>query len=306
MQRLLRWILGGVLVVVAGAVTAPGLGVRAREPSTPAKTLLAGPVSAGGLGRVASAVGCRGTLLRGSFTEVPGSRAMGEVEYTLRLRNTSSQACTVAGRPSLLLLDSSGRPLPTDVKPWEPSRAASAVTLWPGGNTTATALLRVDIPDGGGDVEQPGQPCQPTTVRVRVSAVGGTSTLLPVQPATAVCGGGTILLRPLVASEQQDYFHSPSGGVECELAVNAGKISALAGCQTGSPPRSVTMTSSGHLRICSGGDCLSNPPLNVPVLAYGHHTTLGPFRCLSLTGGVQCRVPSGRGFLIGRSGIAHL
>jgi len=305
MQRLFRWIVGGVLVVVAGAVTAPALGVRARETSTLAKTPLTGPGGARRFGRVASAVGCRGTALRGSFTEVLGSRATGHVEYTLRLRNASSQSCTVAGRPSLLLLGSGGKPLPSNVKPWEPSRAASAVTLWPGGSAATTALLRVDIP-GPGDIEAPGQPCQPAAVQLRVGAAGGTSTLIPLQPATPVCEGGAILLRPLVASEQQDYFRSPSGNIECDLVVNAGKISALAYCQTGSHPSSVTMTSSGHLRICGGPDCLSNAPLNVSVLAYGHQTTLGPFRCLSLTSSVRCRVSSGRGFRISPSGIKHL
>ncbi len=230
---------------------------------------------------------------------------MGHVEYTLRLRNASSQACTVAGLPSLILLGSGGKPLPSSVKPWEPSRATSAVTLWPGGSAAATALLRVDIP-GPGDVEAPGQPCQPAAVQLRFGAAGGTSTLVPLQPATPVCEGGAILLRPLVGTEQQDYFRSPSGGIECDLVVNAGKIAALAYCQTGSRPRSVTMTSSGHLRTCGGPDCLSDAPLHVPVLAYGHQTTLGPFRCLSLTSGVRCRVSSGRGFRISHSGVGRL
>jgi len=304
MQRLLRWILVGVLAVMAGAVTAPALGVSAREVSALAKTPLTGPASARTLGRVASAVGCRGIALRGSFTEVLGSRATGHVEYTLRLKNVSSQVCTVAGRPSLQLLGQSGQLLPTDVIPLEPPRVASAVTLWPGSSARAVVLLRVDIP-GRGDVEAPGQPCQPTAVTLRIDASGDTSTLVPVQPATPVCESGAISLRSLVGVEQQDYFRSPSG-VECELAVNAGKISALAYCQTGSARRSVTMTSNGHLKICNGIDCLSNPPLNVPVLAYGHQTTLGPFRCLSLTSGVRCRVSSGRGFLISRSGIGRL
>ncbi len=230
---------------------------------------------------------------------------MGKVEYTLRLRNTSSQTCTVAGRPSLQLLDRSGKPLPTYVTPWEPPRTASAVTLWPGGSAAATALLRVDIPSPG-DAQEPGAPCQPTAVRLRVGVAGGTSTLIPVQPATPVCERGAISLRPLVASEQQDYFHSPSGSIECDLGVHVGDISAFAYCQTASPSRSVTMSTSGHLKICDGIGCLSNAPLDVPVLAYGHHTTLGPFRCQSSRSGVRCRVSSGRGFRISRSGIERI
>ena len=254
-------------------------------------------------GSASSAAGCVSTALRGSFTEVPGSRGTGHVQYTLRLRNTSSRACTMAGRPSLRLLDRGGQPLPTAVTAWGPSRAARALTLWPGGSARAMALLRVDIP-GRGDVQAPGAPCHPTAVSLRVGAAAGTLTVVALAPATPVCEGGAISLRPLVASEQQDYFRSPAG-VECELAVNAGKVSAIAYCQTGSPPRSVTMSTSGHLQICSGNNCLSNPPLDVPVLAYGHHTTLGPFRCQSSRSGVRCRVASGRGFRISRSGIKH-
>lgn len=146
-----------------------------------------------------AAIGCRGTALRGSFAEVLGSRAMGAAEFTLRLRNTSAHPCTLVGRPRLLLLDGGGQPLPTDVGPWRPSRAASPVTLRPGTSAAAVALVRVDIPDGRGDVEEPGQPCQPTAVRLRVSAAGGTWTVVPLRPATAVCAGGTILLRPFSA-----------------------------------------------------------------------------------------------------------
>jgi len=255
-------------------------------------------------GRAAPAAGCQGVALRGSFTEVLGSRATGHVEYTLRLKNITSRACTVAGRPSLQLLGQSGQPLPTDVMPLEPPRVASAVTLWPGTSARAVVVLRVDIP-GRGDVEQPGQPCQPTAATLRIDVSGGTSTLVPLQPATPVCESGSISLRELVGVEQQDYFRSPSG-VECELAVNAGKISALAYCETVSPPRSVTMSASGKLKICRSGGCLSNAPLNVSVLAYGHQTTLGPFRCQSSRSGVRCRVPSGRGLRIGRSGIERL
>ena len=112
-------------------------------------------------------------------------------------------------------------------------------------------------------------------------------------------------------------FRSPSGNIECELFYNEatsdhGPRLTQAFCETGSPPntgsppRSVTMTASGHLRICSGMSCIGNPGVDVPVLAYGHRTTLGPFRCLSSRTGVRCRVRTGRGFLISRSGIEHL
>jgi Domain of unknown function (DUF4232) len=255
-------------------------------------------------GQAAPVAGCLGTALRGSLTEVAGSGATGSVQYTLRLKNISSQACTVSGKPSLQLLSHNAQPLPTTVTDVVPPRVAVAVTLWPGGSLTAAARLRVDVP-GPADTQAPGQPCQPTAVALQVGTATGTTVSVPVRPATAVCESGAIVLGPLVASLQQDYFRSPSG-VECELAVNASKTPALAYCQTISAPRTVRMTRSGHLKICAGADCLSNAPLNVSVLAVGEYSTLGPFRCQSLTSGVRCRVPSSRGFMISRSGIKHV
>jgi LSD1 subclass zinc finger protein len=136
--------------------------------------------------------------MSGSFTQLPGSTAMGHAEYSLWLTNSSSQTCTVAGRPSLQLLDRGGKPLPTDATPWQPARTASAVTLSPGGSAEATTLVAVDIP-GPGDSHRPGGPCQPTAAKLRVGAAGKTSTLVPIQPPTPVCERGAILLKPLAA-----------------------------------------------------------------------------------------------------------
>jgi hypothetical protein len=156
--------------------------------------LVAAPAS----GRADTAVRCPGSALSGGFTHVPGSDAIGHAQYSLWLTNSSSQTCTVAGRPSLQLLDRGGKPLPTDATPWQPARAASAVTLSPGGSAEATALVAVDIP-GAGDSHRPGGPCQPTAVHLRLGAAGETSTLLPVQPPTPVCDRGAISLKPLAA-----------------------------------------------------------------------------------------------------------
>jgi hypothetical protein len=145
------------------------------------------------------------------------------------------------------------------------------------------------------------------------------STIASVRYALAASAALTVLATASVAVAahdaapgvhsalvHQDFFRSPSGNIECELDYHQAGVSSRAYCQTGSPPRSVTMTSSGHLRTCGGIGCIGNAPLNEFVLAYGHQTKLGPFRCLSLTGGVRCRVRSGHGFAISRSGIAHL
>jgi hypothetical protein len=136
-------------------------------------------------------------------------------------------------------------------------------------------------------------------------AIAASCTLALVASASGAAAAHGHAAPVRSASLHQDFFRSPSGDIECELDYHAAG-SSQAHCQTGSPPRSVTMTPSGRLRTCAGIGCIGNPPLDVSVLAYGRRATLGPFRCLSLTGGVRCRVRSGRGFLISRSGIEHL
>jgi hypothetical protein len=147
-------------------------------------------------------------------------------------------------------------------------------------------------------------------VRHAITASLTLAVLASVSVAVAAHGG-------VSPGRSATAFRSPSGDIQCELfydetTSNHGPKLTQAFCETASPPKSgrtpssVTMTASGHLRTCSGMNCIGNPGVDVPVLAYGHETTLGPFRCLSSTTGVQCRVRSGHGFLISRSGIKHL
>ena len=117
--------------------------------------------------------------------------------------------------------------------------------------------------------------------------------MLLVAPA-AVAGGGR-------------WFHSPSRNIQCELDWQRGAgIPDQAYCQTFEPLRSVHMTWTGSLRVCTGQRCVGDGPENAFTLRYGHATQLGPFRCLSLTAGMRCTVPSGRGFLLSRSGVKRL
>jgi hypothetical protein len=96
-------------------------------------------------------------------------------------------------------------------------------------------------------------------------------------------------------------FLSPSGNISCEL--DNGYIGLhQVYCQTISPPQSVVLARTGTFKVCKGQKCLGNPAVNTPVLAYGHSTSSGPFRCVSTTAGVTCTV-SGIGFRIARSGI---
>ena len=96
-------------------------------------------------------------------------------------------------------------------------------------------------------------------------------------------------------------FLSPSGNISCEI--DNGYIGLhQVYCQTISPPKSVVLSRTGTFKVCKGQQCLGNPAVNTPVLAYGRSTGSGPFRCLSTTAGVTCTA-GGKGFQISRSGI---
>lgn len=146
----------------------------------------------------ASSVGaCRAPGVWGNLAEVPGTRAMGAAEFELFLKNGSSRACELPGRPQLHLLGFHETLLPTRVTP-RGRRSSGSVVIDPGWPASAAALLRVDIPDGHGDVERPGRPCEPLAVSVRLTIAASLSITVPVRPHTSVCGGGTIALSPLV------------------------------------------------------------------------------------------------------------
>jgi hypothetical protein len=101
------------------------------------------------------------------------------------------------------------------------------------------------------------------------------------------------------------WFHSPSRNIECEVAA-ADPRGTYAHCQTIKPPRSVTLTANGHVRICRGVGCLGNGPTGAFTLRYGQTTKVGPIRCTSRQEGIRCVImPSGHGFLISREKIAQ-
>ena len=103
------------------------------------------------------------------------------------------------------------------------------------------------------------------------------------------------------------FFHSPSGNIQCELDWQRGSgIADAAYCQTFQPQRSVTLSASGALRLCTGTRCLGNGPEGAFTLRYGHATQLGPFRCLSQAAGMRCTVASGRGFVLARGSVRRL
>lgn len=129
---------------------------------------------------------------------------------------------------------------------------------------------------------------------------------LGFDPALADAGARSSAGRGL----QQRFFLSPSGNISCELDYDPGstvpELPTGAFCQAIKPARSVKMSPTGRLKICRGVRCLGNPPENAFTLNYGRSTSLGPFKCRSVRPGMRCRVRSGRGFLISRSGIDRL
>ena len=116
---------------------------------------------------------------------------------------------------------------------------------------------------------------------------------------TSTTGAAATTLVP--PSSVADFF-SPSMNIGCELDYGRSGVPDAAYCQTFLPPQSVTMSTDGSYKTCTGNDCVGNPGINTPTLAYGQATQVGPFLCVSAPGGVTCTV-SGRGFEIARSGI---
>jgi hypothetical protein len=141
---------------------------------------------------------CRAAALTGSFASVPGSAGAGNISYALTLRNTSAHRCFVTGIPSLRLLDRSGRPLPTHVRPAQPGAlTAVRVDLAPGHSARATARFSPDVPGPGEPVA--GRRCEPVAFRLRIGPSGGGTLRVPIRPPTSVCEHGTMTWTALTA-----------------------------------------------------------------------------------------------------------
>ena len=99
-------------------------------------------------------------------------------------------------------------------------------------------------------------------------------------------------------------FLSPSRNIGCELDYQRGSgIPDQVYCQSDNSPQSVTMSSTGVLKTCTGETCLGNSGQGTPTLAYGQSAEIGPFTCRSEAAGMTCTVTSGRGFTISNSAI---
>jgi hypothetical protein len=135
---------------------------------------------------------CAGDALRGTFAVVAGSAGAGQISYRLRVTNIGAADCTVSGLPDVLLLGADGEALPTRVTAAQPGQPTAArVVLAPSGSAVADARFSPDVP-GVGD-SQSGA-CQPRASTLRVTAPGGGTVDVPVQPPTAVCEQGSLRL----------------------------------------------------------------------------------------------------------------
>jgi len=122
--------------------------------------------------------------------------------------------------------------------------------------------------------------------------------------AAAGCLGGTpqATADDLACFSATDcYFLSPSGNLSCEMHTDDGPASAY--CQSNSALQSVMMDPDGTITPCTGVQCMGDPALETPTLAYGQTARLGPFACLSTTDDMTCTVESGQGFAISRAGV---
>jgi uncharacterized protein DUF4232 len=159
-----------------------------------------GATTAAGVAAAPTAL-CPGSALSGSFSAVRGSAGAGSITYLLVLRNRSPKQCAVSGIPELRLLGRAGNPLPTHVAPARPGLATAVlVRLAPGAYASASARLSPDVPGPGEPVS--GRLCEPTAYKLRVSARGGGTTVVPIVKPTPVCEHGSLFVSLYVAGRR--------------------------------------------------------------------------------------------------------
>ncbi len=129
------------------------------------------------------------------------------------------------------------------------------------------------------------------------------TTTTAVRPTTTTATAPSTTTTTLVAMQTANggEFLSPSGNISCEVNYQRSGLTSVY-CQTNTPPRSATLSADGSFTMCTGMQCLGNPGLTTPTLAYGATTGVGPYRCTSATSGVTCTA-DGKGFRIATSGI---
>lgn len=99
-------------------------------------------------------------------------------------------------------------------------------------------------------------------------------------------------------------FVSPTRNVSCEIDWHRVGLPPRVDCQTLAPPRSVRLSASGAVAVCTGARCVGNPAENAEVLPYLTSLRVGPFLCASRLDGVACSARTSA-FLIARAGITR-
>ena len=189
MTRLLSIGLAGLAL---GALAGCGGTKTVTTTETVTKTVTAPPAATTTTAPTTSAApACSSARLGGSFAVVPGSAGAGQISYALTVTNTSDSECYVSGLPQLLLLDAQGGGLPTSVSAAQPGTATAAkIVLQVASSAKSEARFSPDVPGQGEG--QAGQPCEPVAHQVQVTATGGGTFVVPVNPPTSVCEHGSL------------------------------------------------------------------------------------------------------------------
>jgi hypothetical protein len=137
----------------------------------------------------ATAPPCAAARLIGIFAAVPGSAGAGNIVYALRLKNTSSEPCTLTGIPDVTLVGRYGKKLPTHPFAAHPGAlTAVLVTLAPGKTARATARFSPDVPGPGEPTA--GLRCEPVAYTLLMRPNGGGTLRAPIHQPTPVCEHG--------------------------------------------------------------------------------------------------------------------
>ena len=131
----------------------------------------------------------------------------------------------------------------------------------------------------------------------------------PWKQATPPKPSQTTVPKPNQNTVHLFYLSSPSHNLWCDVG-DEDKVY----CVSAKLPHSVTLTTDGMVKICSGPPCVGNQKLfkpGDPVLAYGQQDEQGRYRCKSETTGISCTVIAagkgfGKGFLINSAGVRRV
>jgi hypothetical protein len=193
LRRLLSIGLAGLaLGALAGCGGAKSVTVTQTVTRTVTKTVTTAPTPS-------AAPACTSTRLGGSFASVPGSAGAGQISYRLTVTNTSDSECFLSGIPQLQLLDAQGGALSTSVTAAQPGQATAAkIVLQPASSATSDARFSPDVPGVGEG--QAGKPCEPVAHQLQVTATGGGTFIVPVNPPTSVCEHGSLRMTVYAAA----------------------------------------------------------------------------------------------------------